>query len=115
MFVEKIPFDKNFFENICMKADNLIRIAILPELVAKVYTTLVVDKNDLNQSSCTPPLKSSENIQSTDKSDEKLYCVCNQVEFVLQLGNGFAMYVGSCHILSAGVLLVINWIIVLTV
>ncbi|WAR17912.1 ING3-like protein [Mya arenaria] len=86
LFVETIPFDKNLYENICMKADNLFRIAILPELVAKVYTTLVVDKNDLNQSLCTPLLKSSENIQSPVKSDEKLYCVCNQVEFGKMIG-----------------------------
>ncbi|WAQ95781.1 ING2-like protein [Mya arenaria] len=72
--IELVPFDIDVWTEICEKAETLMKVAILPELVGKFYSKLP---------GCGLPVQPLKEVQPTLSSQnetEKTWCYCDQVE-----------------------------------
>ncbi|XP_052233785.1 uncharacterized protein LOC127846525 [Dreissena polymorpha] len=98
--LEQIEFDEDVWDEICVKSKNFFVRGVLPELIGKYFSKLPCNKKPANDKNGQPNDQSSKilkpvstNTLASGKSkkrgcgnkddDEKLYCVCGQVEFGL--------------------------------
>ncbi|WAR23894.1 ING2-like protein, partial [Mya arenaria] len=72
--IELVLFDIDVWTEICEKAETLMKVAILPELVGKFYSKLP---------GCGLPVQPLKEVQpplSSQNDSEKTWCYCDQVE-----------------------------------
>ena len=76
--IEIITLDNDFWEQICTKSMHIFHSAILPELVARLFSKLL--NTNLSSSSCST-LKHAETTNNVASGDiSALFCYCEQVE-----------------------------------